>query len=305
MAAMNAPSRDNLPVAFAMMMLGVALVASMDTIAKILTETVPLTQVVWGRFFFHAVFLAPAAYWLARRTPLSLTRKSFLGHGARGVLLLLSTVFYFAAIRDNPIPDAIAVFFIEPILVMFMAAIFLGEPLRRRRLLAGLVAFGGVMIVLRPGSGAYQPTILFSLLAAFSFGGYIIFTRASSVRGSPLLLTWGTGLAGLLCVTPFTVFVWQPPNVEEWLLLGLMGIFAAGGHWAIAAACRLANASLVALFHYSEIMAAAIISYFVFAHIPDYWVWVGFAFIASAKIVVTLLEVREKRQGQRRNHKPS
>lgn len=295
---MNSPSTDNLSAAFYLMLVGVVLLAAMDAVAKILTITLPLSQVVWARFFFHALLLLPAVLFMAgcRSAAPRFGKSEIFGHAGRGILIVLSTVFYFAAIRDNPIPDAIAVFFVEPIFVMFLAAMFLGEKLRRHRLLAGLFAFIGVLIVLRPGGGTYSPSIFFALLGGLAFAGYIVATRVSSVRGLPLFTAWGTAVAGLIFCVPVAWWNWQSPDSREWLLMLLMGGLAAGGHLSITYACRLASASLVGLFHYSEIIATTAISYIVFSHVPDIWVWAGFALIAGAKIGVTLLETRERQR---------
>jgi drug/metabolite transporter (DMT)-like permease len=267
----------------------------MDVAAKILTTELPLAQVVWARFCFHVLWLTPAVWWTARRRDQRANIHFFRGHTLRGGMLFAATMCYFTAIRDNPIPDTIAVFFIEPIIVMFLAAAFLGEPLQLRRLLAAIVAFTGVLVILRPGSNVYSPTILFALLAALCFAGYIVCTRASSIKESPLIVAWGTGFTGLICSAPFCFIVWTSPSGHEWLLMFLLGALAAGGHLGITAACRFANASLVALFHYSEIIAATILSYLVFSYTPDRWLWVGSALIVGAKIIVTILEIREKR----------
>ena len=113
--------------------------------------------------------MTPAVLWRAQKTPLRLG--DFRGHALRGLLIALATLCFFAAIRDNPIPDTIAIFFVEPIFVMLLAAMFLGEKLRRRRIVAALTAFVGVLIVMRPGGGHYEPSIFFALLAGFFFRG--------------------------------------------------------------------------------------------------------------------------------------
>ena len=289
------PAPQNLPAAAAVMLVGVILLAAMDTVAKILSETVPVSQVVWARFIFHAMWMTPIIWQVLRRDPARhFNRRAIGGHAIRGLLIVLSTAFYFTAIRDNPIPDAIVVFFIEPIFVMLLAAIFLGEKLLKRRLLAGFVAFIGVFIALKPGSGEYSWTILLSLLAGLSFAGYIVATRLSTIHGSPLIAAWGTALAGILWAAPFALYDWQPPSIDDWIMMALMGALAASGHLGIAYACRLADASIVGIFHYSEIIFATIISYFVFQHIPDSRVWIGFTLIAGAKITITIIETRKR-----------
>ena len=288
---------DNLPAAFAMTMGGVVLICLMDPVAKILTETLPLYMVVCARFVFHTLWMTPAVLWRAQKTPLRLG--DFRGHALRGLLIALATLCFFAAIRDNPIPDTIAIFFVEPIFVMLLAAMFLGEKLRRRRIVAALTAFVGVLIVMRPGGGHYEPSIFFALLAGFFFAGYLVATRMSSSRGSPLTAAWGAALTAAAFSAPFAAWDWQTPTEREWWLIVLLGALAASGHWALTCACRWAAAALIGIFHYAEILAAAVVSYFLFAHIPDFWVWPGFALIAGANTVVTLLEMREKKKAAR------
>ncbi|MGI9296327.1 MAG: DMT family transporter [Gammaproteobacteria bacterium] len=290
---------DNIPAALALMFAAILLVAAMDAVAKILTATLPLPLVVWFRFVFHSLWLTPAIVFLARgrRRAECFRRRDIPGHALRGACIALATVFYFAAIADNPIPDALAVFFVEPVFVMFLAAAFLGERLRPRRIVAAAVAFAGVIVVLRPGGGHYAPTILFALAAGFCFAAYIVATRAFAMRGSPVVNAWGAAVAAMLWCAPAAFWHWQTPD-GEWRMLILLGAFAASGHFFFTSACRFADASLIGIFHYAEIIAAAVVSYFLFRHIPDGGVWAGFALIAGAKIALTLAEMRGKQSGE-------
>lgn len=281
-----------LPAALFIMIGAVFLVALMDIVAKLLSVNLPLGQIVWGRFFFHTLLMMPLCLWKTKKNTAVLTQ-NWKEHLLRGALILLSTIFYFAAIKENPIPDTIAMFFVEPIFVMFLAAFFLKEKLRIQRLLAAFIAFCGVLIVLRPGSGQYQPSILFAFCAGLAFAGYIVTVRLSAFRTSSFITAWTTASAALIFSTPWGLFVWQTPTLQEWFLLLLLGALAASGHWAIVYACRLADASIVALFHYSEIIVTSILSYLVFAYLPDRWVWIGFLLIAGSQIVVTVLEMKK------------
>lgn len=297
---MNAPAASNVPAALALMLAGVLAIAGMDVLAKMLAEGVPLAQIVWARFAFSSLWMTPAVLWLAAAksawTRAHFGRRALAGHGVRGLLIVSATAMYFTAIADNPIPDALAAFFLEPVFVMLLAAWLLGEQLRRRRLIAALSAFLGVIIVLRPGGGHYEPSILLAPLSGLAFAGYIIATRASSMRGSPLLTAWGTALAAAVISLPVAAWAWTTQDAGSWRLLALMGLLAATGHFLVAWACRLAAAGVVAIFHYSEIIAAAALSFVFFGHVPDAAVWAGFALIAGAKIAVVLLEARERKQ---------
>ena len=269
----------------------------MDTLAKLLSDSAELGQITWARFVFHAMWLTPFVwYWSRKHKQPPLKREEIPGHFIRGILIALSTAFYFAAIKDNPIPDTVAIFFISPIFAMILAAIFLGEKFHLRRIITAGVAFIGVLIVLRPGGGHYTAEILLAPLAGLTFAGYIVATRASSITGSPLVTAWGTSLAGIIVVAPWAIWEWQPLSTEAWGLMILMGVFAASGHLCVSYSCRMASASIVAIFHYSEIIAATLVSYVIFKHIPDSGVWIGFALIAGAKIVLTRMEYKQHKK---------
>lgn len=294
--------QNNTPAALALMAAAILLISAMDAAAKILTETLPVPMVVWARFVFHTLWLLPAILVLAAKRRRDgaenlFRRQDLPGHFFRGACIAGATVCYFTAIRDNPIPDAIAVFFVEPIFVMLLAAVFLGEKLRPRRIVAAAVSFIGVLIVLRPGGGHYEPTILFALLAGLCFAGYVVATRLFSLRGSPLINAFAAAATAAIWTSPLLLFGWQTP-AGEWKMLILLGALAASGHLFFTVACRFADASVIGIFHYAEIIAAAVISYILFSHIPDGPVWAGFFLIAAAKITLTISEMRENRRGK-------
>ena len=293
-----APSHD-LSRALAYVLIGVVLVALMDAVGKILTSSLPMAQIVWARFFFHSIWMAPAILWVAIGQNSAglgkITAKDTLGHFIRGLLIALSTLFYFISIRDNAIPDAITLFFIEPFLVMILAAIFIGEKLHRRRIVCCVFGFIGVIIVLRPGSGEYTATILLAPLAGLCFAGYIVSARFAGFTTTALVTAWATALSGMIICFPFALYYWQQPTSLHWQQMVLLGFLAATGHYCLTRACQFAHASIVATFHYVEIIAATIISYILFNYIPDLWVWIGFALIAGSKITLTLLEFRSNK----------
>ena len=156
---------DNLPAAFAMTMGGVVLICLMDPVAKILTATLPLYMVVCARFVFHTLWMTPAVLWRAQKTPLRLG--DFRGHALRGLLIALATLCFFAAISRQSDSRHHRHFFCGADFCDAAGGDVLGEKLRRRRIVAALTAFVGVLIVMRPGGGHYEPSIFFALLAGF------------------------------------------------------------------------------------------------------------------------------------------
>lgn len=293
---------ENIPLAAAAMLLGVFLLGLMDATAKFLgTLGVALTQIVFARFAFQSVILTGPALWAARKNPRVLlpAPAELRGHLLRGFLIFISTMLFFGAIQKNPIPDALAAFFIEPLIVFLLARKLLGEEISWRWVLAGVAGFVGVLIVLAPGlgqGGEYHWTIICAPVAAFTFAGYMVSARFASFHTPPLATAWLTGLAGMLFAAPGAWWLWTTPDGKMLAAMTGLGVLAASGHYCVIRAMAWARASVVAPLQYAEIFAAAIINYFLFAHVPGPWMWLGFAVIAGAKLWAATAEARAARR---------
>ena len=268
---------------------GIVAVALMDAAAKILSDNLPIMQINWARFFFHFLFILPLTLLFVRRSlvqQLAAQRSHLPLHIMRGFMLAASSFCFFFAISDNPLPDSLAIFFVEPLLVMLYARLFIGEKFNRRLIVAALAGLIGVLIILRPGvaDSGYNWTILFALAAAGFFAGYIVSARHASGHAPATVISLTTALFGLLPVSLAVWFIWQPPAAGDWLLMAVVGILSGLGHTLIILSVRYAAASYVAVLHYAEVPVAALISWVLFSHLPDIFVWSGVILIAGANL---------------------
>ena len=267
---------------------GIIAVALMDVCGKLLSADMAVAQVSWARFFFHFIILSPLALIMVMRGGARVyvaAAKDWRWHLLRGALIAASSMAFFGAIQHNPVPDALAVFFIEPLFVAILARWLLGEKTGGRIVAACIVGFGGVLIILRPGGGDYHWTITFAPMAALFFAGYIVSARAASLSSPPLATSWYSAFFAMLLSMPMALWLWTPPTMELWMAMMTLGLLAAAGHTLIILSCRYAPASQLAVLHYSEVAVAVIISWFVFAHIPGKWFWAGAALIFTAKLL--------------------
>ncbi|NIR30253.1 MAG: DMT family transporter, partial [Gammaproteobacteria bacterium] len=164
------------PVAAVLFVLAAAVVIPvMDGVAKSLSARYPVTQVVWARYFFHALLLFPVV--LVRYGRRSLWPHRPLLQFSRGALLLVSTGFFFAAIARMPLADALALVFISPLVVTALSPFVLGEHVGARRWTAVVVGFIGACIIIRPGFTVVQWASLFALGAGTGFACYVLATR--------------------------------------------------------------------------------------------------------------------------------
>jgi S-adenosylmethionine uptake transporter len=180
--------------ASAMLMMIVAMLAlpGIDAIAKWLAGSVSSGQVTWSRFFFQIIFMAPL---LLRTRGAWLTPTLWL-HAARGAMIAFATLFFFSGLAYLPMADAIAIFFIEPLLVTVLSALFFGEVIHWRRITAISLGFAGAIIIIRPTFSEVGLAAFYPVAAAFCFSFYIVLTRKLVTNEDPIRLQFFAGIFG-------------------------------------------------------------------------------------------------------------
>jgi len=276
----------------AAMCLAMILLPIGDAVSKSLTvHATPFEVTVW-RTLAQAVFFLPAALILRRHLQGSvLSLASLLSAG----LILTVTLSLVTAFAAMPIATAIAIFFVEPLLLTLLAGPFLGEVPGWRRYAAVAVGLVGALIVIRPNFVAFGPVVLLPLLGALAYAMNMIVMRKATRRRSALSFQFGAslmaaGLAALIHVVAGRAGV---------AMAGL-GALPGWGPWAIAGSGALAmvtflmitfafskvEASLLAPFQYLEIVGATAVGYLVFAELPDSMTFLGTAIILASGVYV-------------------
>ena len=277
--------------AMLLMIVGMLFLPSMDAMAKYLTATISAGQVVWFRFVVQTVLLLPFA--LRMGGPLTLRDTPI--HIARGSLMVVGTLVFFTALKYLPIADAIAIFFVEPLILTLFAAWFLGEHVGWRRYVAVLVGLGGAIIVIRPNFQAFGWPALLPLLAATTFAVYLTLTRRLAQSAHPIHMQFFSGASGVVVSTVLisigAVFdvpvldLTRPNAFEIALLLGI-GFVSTFGHLLVVYAFQLAPAALLAPFQYTEIIGATLLGFIFFADFPDAVTWLGITIIVGSGLYV-------------------
>jgi S-adenosylmethionine uptake transporter len=280
-----------------MMIVAMLLLPGIDAIAKWLSGSVSSGQVTWSRFLFQIILMSPLL--LRTRGPW-LTPALYL-HAARGAMIAFATLFFFSGLAYLPLADAIAIFFIEPLLVTLLSALFFKEVIHWRRISAISLGFVGAMIIIRPTFSEVGFVALYPVAAACCFSTYILLTRKLVRNEDPIRLQFFAGVFGFLVMGTALVFgnaneiailtaVW--PTTNEWLLLAALGIIATGCHLLVTYAYRLASIGILAPFQYVEIIGATILGLIVFNEFPDRVTWLGVAIIVASGMYVFHREAR-------------
>lgn len=279
----------------------------MDAIAKTVATqyAVSPATVTFGRFFIQALFLFLflAVAWARHVLPMKLSGINIL----RGMLMGLAAMLFFTAVKYMPLADAISVFFVEPLIVMLMSAIFLGEKVGWRRVTAAIIGFGGALIVIRPSYELFGLISLLPLCTAFLFSIYLILTRISGAgEENPLVMQFYAGIGGIIICAAILVIgtaagiedfsLSLPTEVQGWSLMLAMGFIAIASHMLIVIAFSLAPASILAPFQYVEIVGATILGLLLFGDFPDLTKWIGIFIIVGSGLYIFLREQKLERQ---------
>lgn len=260
------------------------LFAGMDTVAKHLSQDMPVAMVVWGRYAFHLGFML-LLFPGRRLLPLLHVRRKGLVL-LRGVQLLAATFSFFTAIRYIPLADAVAIGFFSPLFVVALSIPLLGEKIGIRRWSAVLVGFLGVLIIVRPGFAEVHWAYGLMIVLAFIFATFVINTRVLTRSEGVMPLLFYTALLGTVGSSLLLPFVWQTPTWQQWAFMALMGAIGGGSHLILIKAYQVASASLLAPFQYAQIIFATGFGWLVFGDFPSLWVWSGAGVVVLSGLYV-------------------
>jgi drug/metabolite transporter (DMT)-like permease len=205
------------------------------------------------------------------------------------VMMMLSTLFFFSAVKSIPVAEAISVTFVAPLAVVLLAWPLLGERITFFRMAAVIVGFAGVLIVIRPGSAVFQWQSLLLLGSAICYAMYQILIRRLAGIDAPATSIFYSVLLGAIIMSIWLPFVWKlPQNATDWALLVSLGAFGALGHFCVAKAMTYASANFVAPFNYTQMIGSVVVGYLMFAEVPDFYTWIGTAVVVGAGLMVGL-----------------
>ncbi|MDP1749526.1 MAG: DMT family transporter [Reyranella sp.] len=267
------------------MCIACALFPIMNGIVKLLAVSYDAQQIVWFRIVSHLVLVAAVFMPLMG---LGLLRTRRIGtQFVSSVMMLLSTLFFFSAVKYVPVAEAISVTFVAPLAVVLLAWPLLGERITLFRMAAVVVGFSGVLIVIRPGSAVFQWASVLLLGSAMCYAIYQILIRRLAGIDQPATSIFYSVLLGAILMSLWLPFVWKTPATwTDWALLCSLGLFGALGHYCVAKAMTYASANFVAPFNYTQMIGSVIVGYLMFAEVPDFYTWLGTAVIVGAGLMV-------------------
>ena len=267
--------------------------STLDALSKATNPYLPVNEMLWGRYMFHAIALALL---MGPRMKLDLVRTAHPGiQVLRALMLLASSMLFVSALVFLPLAEAAALSFIAPLVLTALSVPLLGEKVRPSQWIAVAVGFIGVLVLVRPGGNLFDVATLLPIGCAFTYALFQIITRKYAGRDSAYTTHFWTATVCTILLSFTLPFFWKTPTLWGWTALVLMGLIGGIGHFILIKAYECAPPSTLAPFSYAHLIWATLLSWLVFNHLPDAGSMLGMAIIGSAGLFAVWMQRRNMR----------
>ena len=222
----------------------------------------------------------------------------------RGAILLVSYTAYFMAFPALPLAEAIALYFMVPLIVTILAGPMLGEHVGWKSWVAVSLGLVGVFVILQPGTALFNPAALLSLISAFAYATAQLLARkyGSDTRATVMAfyqnafyLVGASAIAGLVALLglkppghpslDFLFRAWAIPSLHDAMLMAVCGVIAAFGSTLLSQAYKIGEANVVTPFEYTGMIWAGTFGFLFFGEIPKTTTLLGMGLIALAGVL--------------------
>ena len=249
-------------------------------------------QAAFLRYLIGLVLILPI---LLREYRVTVAPRRYGLHAARGLVHGAAVMLWFFAMAHIPIAQVTALGYTAPIFTTIGAALFLGETLRARRIGAILIAFGGAMLIVRPGFVEVSLGAIAQLTAAPLFAvSFILAKKLTETESSEAIVAYLSVFVTLVLLPP-ALMVWRTPTWEELAWLFLVAVLATLGHYTLTRAFRAAELAVTQPVSFLQLVWATLLGFLVFGEEPDVWTWIGGGVIVASATYIAQRESRARR----------
>jgi drug/metabolite transporter (DMT)-like permease len=272
------------------------LFAFSDACAKLIVGELPPVEVNWLRNIFASLFTV--AFVLNRKGARVFVTAHPWRQCGRGLCVVSSSILFLTGLYYLPLADNSAINYVWPIMVTVLSVIFLKEKIGIRRIIATLIGFAAMLIMIRPGSSAFQPSAIFPLGAALLWAMGSVMTRGMTADEAPETTIAWSSLVALVVSSALVPFFWITPTPWQLGIGVVIGIFSAIGHIMVIFAFGSVPPSVLAPYTYVQLIWAVGFGYVLFGTVPDRWIVIGGLIIAASGIYTAHREhVRRQEAG--------
>ncbi len=255
---------------------------------------IPVFEII---FFRNAFAFLPLGLYIWRTTGLSVLRTQRpMGHLTRSAIGLVGMVGAFSAMQHLPLTEATALQFASPLFMTALSALILGERVGRHRWGAVVVGFLGVLIMVRPVPGHFNPVgVSFALIGAVGAAGAMVAIRQIASEKGATIVFYFT-LAGTCLGLAGSAFHWVTPDLPTLGLLILGGVLGGVGQMLLTEAVRVAPVGVVAPFDYTQLIWASGFAFLIWGELPRLATLAGALVVAASGVYILHREIRAHRR---------
>lgn len=282
-----------------MMMVGMAAFVLNDTLMKLVSSELPLFQALLLRGVLTTAAFAALAWHKGVLSP------QLAGRDRALILVRVASEagaawFFLTALFNMPLANLTAILQALPLTITLAGALFLGDRVGWRRMLAIMVGFAGVLLIVRPGADGFDLFAVYALISvAFVTLRDLVTRRMTATVPSLTIALWTaagvTSFAGFGSLTE----TWVMPST--WAVAWLAGavVFIVVGYLLAIMAVRVGDLAVVTPFRYTGLVWALLLGLFVFGDWPDGLTMAGAALIVATGLY-TFFRERQLAQAARR-----
>jgi len=288
---MNETSNSNNLRGIVLLVIATVVFAAQDATTKGLTDLLPVAQIV----------CVLALFIVRLRMPIRQAFKSELpGKQIIRCLMMCAEISIFTfALRYIGVAEIHAIFSVFPLFIVALSVPVLGESVGWRRWSAVAIGFIGTLIILRPGTGVFNPYALLVLVCAVVYALYNLMTRLVSRRDRFETSLLYFGFVGLAASSVPAYLTWQVPTGKAaWLLL-LVCLCSMVSHFLLIKSLELAEANVLQPFNYLILVWAMLMGWGFYGEVLDVYALSGAALVVASGLYVGFREARmNKRSGK-------
>ncbi|MBD7911482.1 DMT family transporter [Clostridium sp. Sa3CVN1] len=210
----------------------------------------------------------------------------------RSTLGTAGIVFNFYSIDHLVLSDANMLNKLSPFFVIIFSALFLHEKIKPKQIIGLIIAFIGVLFVVKPRFNLEIMPALIGILGGVTAAGAYTCVRALSGKEKPQTIVFYFSFLSSIMIFPFMIATYEYMTFTQFLYLMGAGLSASLGQFGITYAYKYAPAKEISIFDYSNIGFAAIFSFFIFGILPDAWSFVGYGIIFLASLYIFIYNKR-------------
>ncbi len=255
-------------------------------------QQLPAAESAFLRYVLGLVFLVPMIKPLIAAR---LTQRQKKWFWIRGFTHSLAIILWFFAMTRITIAEVTAMNYMTPIYITLGAALFLGERLASRRILAIVAGFVGALIILRPGFRELSDGHFAMIGAAMFFSVSYLTAKRMADEVSATVVVAMLSITVTVCLFPFAFAVWQPPTIEQLFLMFVVAILATAGHYTMTFAFAAAPVSVTQPVVFLQLVWSVLTGAIFFAEPADGWVILGGAVIVAATTFIAIREAMLRR----------